>query len=141
MFDGPLRAMLPVVRQKLGIAWFQLDKVERQLTAHGRGGFFVPHVDTGDSRVKGRRISCVYYFHQAPKRFSGGELKLYDSWVTPGGSTGAGTYTALEPLDNSLVFFPSEAFHEVCPVEPQTDAFADNRFTVTIWFWEAAQPT
>jgi SM-20-related protein len=140
VFDGPLRAMLPVVRQKLGIPWFQLGKVERQLTAHGRGGFFVPHVDTGDERVKGRRISCVYYFHQLPKRFSGGELKLYDTWVTPGGSTGAGTYTTLEPLDNSLVFFPSEAFHEVCPVEPDTDAFADCRFTVTIWFWEAAQP-
>jgi SM-20-related protein len=140
LFDGPLRAMLPVVRQKLGIPWFHLDRVERQLTAHGRGGFFVPHVDTGDPLVYGRRISCVYYFHQVPKRFSGGELKLYDTWVTPTGSTGAGTYTALEPVDNSLVFFPSDAFHEVCPVYPETDAFADSRFAITIWFWETLQP-
>ena len=140
MFDGRLRAMLPVVRQQLGIPWFQLGQVERQLTAHGRGGFFVPHVDTGDARVYGRRISCVYYFHQIPKRFSGGELKLYDMWSTPTGSTGAGTYTTFEPLDNSLVFFPSDAFHEVCPVYPETDAFADSRFTVTIWFWEAEAP-
>lgn len=140
LFDGPLRAILPAIRQQLGIPWFHLGKVERQLTAHGRGGFFVPHVDTGDARVEGRRISCVYYFHQTPKRFSGGELKLYDMWITPTGSTGAGTYTALEPLDNSLVFFPSDAFHEVCPVYPETDAFADCRFTVTIWFWEETQP-
>lgn len=139
LFDGPLRAILPAVRQQLGIAWFHLGKVERQLTAHGRGGFFVPHVDTGDARVEGRRISCVYYFHQTPRRFSGGELKLYDMWHTPTGSTGAGTYTALEPLDNSLVFFPSDAFHEVCPVAPESDAFADCRFTVTIWFWEETQ--
>lgn len=139
LFDARLRAMLPVVRQQLGIAWFPLTKVERQLTAHGRGGFFVPHVDTGDAQVQGRRISCVYYFHNTPKRFSGGELKLYDTWVTPTGSTGAGTYTALEPLDNSLVFFPSDTFHEVCPVEPATDAFADSRFTVTIWFWEPTE--
>jgi Rps23 Pro-64 3,4-dihydroxylase Tpa1-like proline 4-hydroxylase len=140
MFDERLRAMLPVVRQQLGIPWFPLSRVERQLTAHGRGGFFAPHVDTGDALVFGRRISCVYYFHQLPKRFSGGELKLYDTWVTPTGSTGAGTYTALEPVDNSLVFFPSDAFHEVCPVYPETDAFADSRFTVTIWFWEPVQP-
>lgn len=141
LFDGPLRAILPAVRQQLGIPWFRLGALERQLTAHGRGGFFVPHVDTGDPRVEDRRISCVYYFHQTPKRFSGGELKLYDMWITPTGSTGAGTYTELEPLDNSLVFFPSDAFHEVCPVYPETDAFADCRFTVTIWLWEERQPS
>jgi SM-20-related protein len=141
LFEGPLRAMLPAVRQQLGIPWFHLGKIERQLTAHGRGGFFVPHVDTGDSRVEGRRISCVYYFHRQPKPFRGGELKLYDLWITPTGSTGAGTYTMLEPTDNSLVFFPSDAFHEVCLVEPESDAFADSRFTVTIWFWQAEQPS
>lgn len=141
MFDKRLRAMLPVVRQQLGIPWFPLVKVERQLTAHARGGFFVPHVDTGDAHVHGRRISCVYYFHQQPKRFRGGELRLYDTWVTPTGTTGAGTYTTLAPIDNSIVFFPSDAFHEVCPVETATDAFADSRFTVTIWFWEPTEPT
>ncbi|HEX5692030.1 MAG TPA: 2OG-Fe(II) oxygenase, partial [Roseiflexaceae bacterium] len=140
MFDKRVRTMLPVVRQQLGMPWFPLAKIERQLTAHGRGGFFVPHVDTGDASVQSRRISCVYYFHKSPKRFSGGELKLYDTWITPTGSTGAGTYTALEPLDNSLVFFPSDAFHEVCPVYPETDAFADSRFTVTIWFWQPSEP-
>ena len=140
MFDGPLRAMLPTIRQKLGVPWFQLGKIERQLTAHGRGGFFVPHVDTGDVSVYGRRVSCVYYFHNTPRRFTGGELKMYDTWVTPTGTTGAGTHTTIEPLDNSLVFFPSDAFHEVCPVFPETDAFADCRFAITIWFWEAQQP-
>ena len=28
----------------------------------------------------------------------------------------------------------------VCPVDPETDAFADSRFTVTIWFWEPVKP-
>jgi Rps23 Pro-64 3,4-dihydroxylase Tpa1-like proline 4-hydroxylase len=141
MFDQRLRSILPVVRQQLGIPWFPLVKIERQLTAHGRGGFFVPHVDTGDAQIQGRRISCVYYFHRQPKPFRGGELKLYDTWVTPTGNTGAGTYTALAPIDNSIVFFSSDAFHEVCPVETETDAFADSRFTVTIWFWEPTEPT
>src|SRR5690349_24524417 len=103
MFDERLRAMLPVVRQHFWTPWLPLTKVERQLTAHGRGGFFVPNVDTGDARVRGRRISCVYYFHQVPKRFSGGELKLYDTWVTPTGTTGGGTATSLAQMDNRLV--------------------------------------
>lgn len=141
LFDGPLRTMLPAIRQQLGIPWFDVGLIERQLTAHGKGGFFGPHADTADDPlVSGRRISCVYYFHTVPKRFSGGDLKLYDTWVTPNASTGAGTYTALEPIDNSLVFFPSDALHEVSPIDAESDAFADSRFTVTIWFWEAKQP-
>ena len=76
---------------------FALGEVERQLTAHGSGGFFAPHVDTGHPIDANRRISCVYYFHASPRRFTGGELKLYDTWVTPSGSTGAGTYTTAHP--------------------------------------------
>jgi Rps23 Pro-64 3,4-dihydroxylase Tpa1-like proline 4-hydroxylase len=38
------------------------------------------------------------------------------------------------------VFFPSDAFHEVCPVHPDTDAFGDSRFTVTVWFHEGQRP-
>jgi Rps23 Pro-64 3,4-dihydroxylase Tpa1-like proline 4-hydroxylase len=140
LFDRRLRAMLPAVRQELGIPWFPLGRIERQLTAHGSGGFFAPHVDTGDPAVASRRISCVYYFHASPRRFAGGELKLYDTWVTPTGSSGTGTYTTLAPLDNSMVFFRSDAFHEVCPVHPETDAFGDSRFTVTVWVREGAWP-
>jgi Rps23 Pro-64 3,4-dihydroxylase Tpa1-like proline 4-hydroxylase len=140
LFDRRLHALLPFVRQQLAIKWFPLGRVEWQLTAHGGGGFFAPHVDTGDAAVATRRISCVYYFHASPRRFRGGELKLYDTWVTPSGSTGAATYTALAPDDNSLVFFPSDAFHEVCPVHPESEAFADGRFAITIWLREAEGP-
>jgi Rps23 Pro-64 3,4-dihydroxylase Tpa1-like proline 4-hydroxylase len=38
------------------------------------------------------------------------------------------------------VLFPSNAFHEVRPVYPETDAFADSRFAVTIWLREGAWP-
>jgi hypothetical protein len=140
MFERRLAGVLPAVRRELGIPWFAVGKVERQLTVHGCGGFFVPHVDTGSAIVASRRISCVYYFHATPQRFTGGELKLYDTWVTPSGTTGAATHTTLEPVDNSIVFFPSDAFHEVCPVHPHTDAFGDSRFTVTIWFHEGQRP-
>ena len=140
MCDRRLRGMLPGVRKELGISWFRLGEIERQLTAHGSGGFFAPHVDTGHPITSKRRISCVYYFHASPRRFTGGELKLYDTWFTPSGSTAAATYTTLTPLDNSIVFFPSDAFHEVCPVHCETEAFGGSRFTITIWFREGQRP-
>jgi len=140
MFERRLAGILPAVRRELGLPWFSVDKVERQLTVHGTGGFFAPHVDTGSPIVAKRRISCVYYFHETPKRFTGGELKLYDTWVTPSGTTGAPTHTTLAAVDNSIVFFPSDAFHEVCPVHADTDAFGESRFTVTIWFHEGQWP-
>jgi SM-20-related protein len=140
LFEGRLRGMLPAVRQELDIPWFPVGQIERQMNAHGSGGFFGAHVDSGDPAVASRRVSCVYYFHRTPRRYTGGELKLYDTWVTPSGITEAGTYTTLTPLDNSIVFFSSDAFHEVCPVQLETDEFGDSRFTVTIWIREGAWP-
>jgi len=141
MFDRRLHGILPAVRKELGMAWFHLGEVERQLTAHGSGGFFAPHVDTGHPIAANRRISCVYYFCASPRRFTGGDLRVYDTWVTPSGNTAAATYTTLPPVDNSIVFFSSDLFHEVRPVRCETDAFAASRFTMTIWFREGQRPT
>ena len=104
LFDHRLRGILAYVRKELGVRWFPLGEVERQLTAHSGGGFFAPHVDTGHSLTVSRRISCVYYFHSSPRRFTGGELKLYDSWVTDGGSTAAPTCTTLTPSTTASSF-------------------------------------
>jgi Rps23 Pro-64 3,4-dihydroxylase Tpa1-like proline 4-hydroxylase len=141
IFDRRLHGILPGVRKELGMAWFHLSEIERQLTAHGSSGFFAPHVDTGHPIAANRRISCVYYFYTSPRRFTGGELRVYDTWVTPSGSTAAATYTTLAPVNNSIVFFPSDMFHEVCRVHCATDAFAESRFTMTIWFREGPRPT
>jgi Rps23 Pro-64 3,4-dihydroxylase Tpa1-like proline 4-hydroxylase len=140
LIEGPLRALLPYARRELGIEWFPLGKLERQLTAHGAAGFFMPHVDTGHPLVASRRISCVYYFHPTPRRYRGGELRLYDTWDTPTGTTGAASWTTVTPEDNSLVLFPSDTFHEVRPVQPESDAFADSRFAVTMWVHEGEWP-
>jgi len=139
MFERRLAGVLPAVRRELGMPWFPPGKIERQLTVHGGGDFFVPHTDTGSTTAASRRISCVYYFHASPQRFTGGELRLYDTWVSPLGTTGAPTHTTLAPIDNSIVFFPAGAFHEVCPVHGDA-GFADGRFSVTIWFHEGKRP-
>jgi Rps23 Pro-64 3,4-dihydroxylase Tpa1-like proline 4-hydroxylase len=84
--------------------WFRLGKVERQLTAHGSGGFFAPHVDTGHPIAANRRISCVYYFYANPRRFTGGELRVYDTWVTPSGDTAAATRRSRQSTTASCSF-------------------------------------
>jgi Rps23 Pro-64 3,4-dihydroxylase Tpa1-like proline 4-hydroxylase len=140
LFDERLHGLLPFVRRELGLSWFPLGRVERQLTAHSHEGFFAPHRDTGHAETADRRISCVYYFHSNPQCFTGGDLRLYDNWVTDRGSSAAASYTTLTPLDNSIVFFRSDTFHEVRAVHRESEEFRDSRFAMTIWFREGKWP-
>lgn len=140
LFAARLRRLLPAVRSELGIAWFPLGTVERQLTVHRQGGFFGRHWDNGSAGTAGRQLTCVYYFHGQPRRFTGGALRIYER-VVRGGSVGPGErFVTLEPADNSAVFFASSTPHEVCPVEVASDDFADSRFAITIWFRRGPRP-
>jgi hypothetical protein len=141
LFESRLLSMLPHVRRELGIAWFPIGRIQRQLNVHEDGAFFGVHTDDGVCAVAGRRLTCVYNLHTTPKRFSGGELRLYDGVIRNGRVEPAPTYTDLDPLDNSLVFFPSGVFHEVRPVQCETAEFRHGRFTITVWFWAGARPT
>ena len=61
--------------------------------------------------------------------------------MTPDGNSCAGTYTTLAPADNSIVFFPSEIFREVRPIDTETSAIAQGCFSITIRFWKRPTPT
>jgi SM-20-related protein len=134
MFDARLRALLPHLRKELDVAWFELDRLESQLTASGDGDFFGIHTDSGGPEVVTRRLTYVYYFSMRPDAFTGGELKVYDNVLRDGFYHPADTFTTVEPRDNSVVFFPSVLFHEVMPVHTSGDALTDHRFTVNGWF-------
>jgi 2-oxoglutarate-Fe(II)-dependent oxygenase superfamily protein len=135
-----LRALIPYARRELGLPWFPVGRAEIQMAVHQLGDFFGAHVDDGNEAVAGRRLTCVYYFHGRPKRFSGGELRLYDSVERDGRTERAETYRSVEPANNSAVFFPSNRFHEVRPVRSETRSFQDSRFSVNVWFWIGAGP-
>jgi len=134
LFDPHLRRLLPHVRRELDIPWFPLGRIERQLTVHRRGDFFGRHNDDGGALVADRRVTCVYYFHGRPKRFSGGELKIYERFVRGGGVEAGPGHVTVEPEDNSAVFFASNLPHEGCPVLQESAEFADSRFSITVWF-------
>ena len=108
--------------------------IELDVTAHPAGGFYRAHRDTEEyNGSRNRKLTFVYYFHREPRRFSGGDLLLYDTDFEAGTASHA-AFTRIEPLRNSLVFFPSGCYHEVTPVECATDDFGDGRFTVNGWF-------
>ena len=142
IFEDRLRAILPHARLETGVPRFRLGTLERQITAHHDGDFFGAHTDLGagwqDS--SGRRLSYVYYFHEQPRRFEGGELRLYDHRVNEAGQwEAAETFQTIEPEDNSIVFFPSHALHEVRPVRApgDPDEPGATRYTLTGWFHDA----
>ena len=66
-----------------------------------------------------------------PKRpFAGGDLLLHDAGRAGGGPAGA--FSRIDPLCDSIVFFPSDCLHEVTPVACGA-GFGDGRFTVNGW--------
>ena len=114
--------------------------IELDLTAHHAGGYYTCHTDRNcdKHRTGGRRISYVYYFYRKPRRFSGGDLLLYDTDYYAG-VTSMRAYSRLAAADNTLILFPSDSFHEITKVEPasgDTLAFGDGRFTLNGWIHE-----
>ncbi|HEY9301476.1 MAG TPA: 2OG-Fe(II) oxygenase, partial [Phormidium sp.] len=73
------------------------------------------------------------YFYREPKPFSGGELLIYDTQIFNSSYYKADSFQAIEPRNNSIVFFPSQCYHEVLPVTCVSQAFADSRFTINGW--------
>ena len=47
----------------------------------------------------------------------------------------ANTFTRIEPLDNSIVLFPSRSVHEVTLVECDPTDFGAGRFSVNSYVW------
>lgn len=118
--------------EKLGIPNFPLAYTELQLIAHGDGAFYKAHIDTHtvDRRshelTSDRVVSLVYYFHRAPKNFSGGEIAIHPFCKI-------GSPAVLEPRQNRLVVFPSFAWHEVRRISCLSGDFGDSRFAINCW--------
>jgi SM-20-related protein len=133
LFGDKIRAALPQVFDQLAIAPFQPSQIETQLTAHNDGHFYRIHNDNGSPDTRTRVLTYVYYFHHQPKAFSGGELRLYDSYLRNNTYVQAESHQTLEPLDNTILFFPSHAMHEVLPIACPSRRFLDSRFTINGW--------
>jgi Rps23 Pro-64 3,4-dihydroxylase Tpa1-like proline 4-hydroxylase len=124
----------PLILQKLDHDSFVASKVEAQITASNDGDFFCCHSDNGQEVSARRELTFVYFFHREPKRFSGGELRIYDSRLEEGAYAATENCRVIVPQQNQIVFFASPLAHEITPVKCPSKAFADSRFTVNGWF-------
>jgi len=128
-----IKSALPQVLDQLGMEDFDIADVEVQATASNDGDFFHFHSDNGSERVASRYLTFVYFFHHEPRQFDGGELRIHDSHLEEGVYVSDGSYQAIVPQRNQIVFFPCEMLHEITPVNCRSQQFADSRFTVNGW--------
>jgi hypothetical protein len=142
-FAERLSAAVRAAKPALGLEGKPIKELEVQASVYLDGGFYQPHRDIGPNNT--RRVTWIYYLHAQPKRFTGGELVVYDSdlpgttWTDERGFRTEGTLT-VPPNDNQLVMFLSEYFHEVCVVRCDPERFADARFTLNGWLHTADAP-
>jgi len=148
---GPLREQLeplfadalPKLMEATGVSGPEPRSIELELAAHGDGAHYDAHLDipVGPNRRsfgarpgEDRVLSGVYYFYNEPKAFSGGNLRLYRFNAKPSANSSPGDFVDVEPLNNSLVAFPSWATHEVRRVSCPSGAFRDYRFALNCWY-------
>ena len=124
-----IRSVLPDVLARLGMAGLDRYQLEVAMRVYLTGGFFRAHRDSAYGVFRSRKLNFVYFFHRRPRRFSGGDLLLYDmdvdanTWVS-------GAFSRITPLRNGIVFFPSACWHQATPVQCGTDDFEDGRWVL-----------
>jgi SM-20-related protein len=128
-----IKSALPDILKKLDMEEFTIRDVEAQITASNDGDFFHFHNDNGNVPVASRHLTFVYFFHREPKQFAGGELRIHDARLEANGYESEGSYQAIVPGQNQIVFFPCELMHEITAVECPSKAFSDSRFTLNGW--------
>ena len=128
-----VRQAMPQVLPMLRVPRIVVGVVEAQVTASIDGSFFGVHTDADYDKVPKRYLTYVYYFNRQPRRFAGGELRIYDDILRNNKLARAETFEVIEPLHNRIVFFWARTMHEVMPVRVPTGEFGDARFTVNGW--------
>lgn len=123
----------PQVMEQLKIQMFLVSHLEIQITAHLQGGFYKIHQDVDGGKATNRKLTYVYYFHQEPQGFYGGDLRLYQTKITGGSAIIQEKLTQIQPQNNSIIFFDSRCKHEVLPVYCPSKKFTDGRFTLNGW--------
>jgi SM-20-related protein len=142
-FLGPIRSFVGAVAvpslRELHLDEPEVEPMEFAITAYRDGGHIGEHIDTYERRERVRILSCVYYFAMTPRRFSGGELRLYGFPKGPAVERQpSASFADVEPRTDTLVIFPSWIRHQVMPVRVPSGAWLDSRFTINCWMHRAS---
>jgi SM-20-related protein len=142
-FANPIKSFVKTIAvpalKALHLSEAKVEPKEFVITAYRDGGHIGEHIDTYDRPERVRILSCVYYFATNPRRFSGGELRLYGF---PKSSVAGGSvptpFADIKPYTDTLVVFPSWIRHQVMPVCVPSKAWLDSRFTINCWMHRAS---
>ena len=131
-FSEKLDTILPSIFERLQMEPFNVNQKEIQLTVHKNKAFYKVHTDSADEDYyKNRHLTFVYYFHKLPKLFEGGEILLFDTDTINNSYTTQ--HTKITPSNNSIIFFPSNYYHQVTPVHLKSNKLKNGRFTINGW--------
>jgi Rps23 Pro-64 3,4-dihydroxylase Tpa1-like proline 4-hydroxylase len=141
-FAGPIKSLVSAVAapalRALRVSEAKVEPREFTITAYRDGGHIGEHIDTFERPDRVRILSCVYYFAAAPRRFGGGELRLYGLPKGPAvEQKQPAAFVDIEPRTDTLVVFPSWIRHQVMPVRVPSGAWLDSRFTINCWMHRA----
>ena len=134
-FSQKIRSCVPEVLARLRMEDIGRYGIQMNMRVYPTGGFYRAHSDGLFDPDHPRKLSFVYFFHREPRRFSGGDLLLYDT-DTDTARCSLGVFSRIVPLRNSIVFFPSGSWHEVTPVQYETDNLEDGRWAVNGHLWQ-----
>ena len=105
---------------------------ETQVSRYGDGGqHYKYHIDAFSNDE--RQVTAVYYFHEEPKTYKGGELLFTRSPIYNGKSMDVNEKPIkVTPENNMMVIFGSRIPHMVLPTT-SPKAFGKGRFSVNCW--------
>jgi SM-20-related protein len=129
VFRDRVRSLVPQLAIAFGIGEFHVGDVDYLLVLQGDGTALPPQRQGGEAALPA--ISYVYHFHNEPRRFSGGEFRLYNRHLADSRADSAELAAEIEPKNNSILLFPSHCQHEMLPLRCPSSRFADSRFAIT----------
>ena len=109
-----------------------INKYETQVSRYGNNSQkYKCHVDRFTNHD--RFISMIYYFHEEPRRFSGGDICFTDSPIYDGELCDkTRKIESFKSVNNRLIIFGSSTPHSVLPTF-SNDKFEDGRFSMNCW--------
>jgi hypothetical protein len=124
-----VEAALPALLARLRVDPFAIGAKEVRIRTYRSGNFFEVHRDNSIPDTASRRVSFVYFFHREPRRYTGGDLLLFDT-SADSRRYSITSFTRIVPVDNAIVLFPSRFYHAVVPVQCSSSDPGDNRFVI-----------
>ena len=124
-----IEQVIPEIVARLRLEDLGRYHIEMNMRVYPAGGFYTIHRDSRGGPFRDRALSFICFFHPEPRRFSGGDLLLYDSNQRGGHPVPA--FSRIEPFRGGIVFFMSEDWHQVTPVECDSEDFGAGRFVLS----------